>query len=275
MLFSLTGQIDAPGANVAQPSAGAMGIAGVHLLPPGRREKNLAWERFPLGPPGTTAHLPPYEVFRAILTGKPYPIRAIVSFGGNILLSTCDTLEGQKALEKLEFFALAELFETPVARFADILLPASTFLESIHVKAGFQGTDAPTFVQLRKRIVPPLHESRPDMEIIFELAKRLGLGDQFWDGDIRAAFDAQLAPTGLSLKDLEENPAGIRVNVPVKHHKYRETNPETGRPRGFKTATGRVELYLESFLEKGQPPTPKFEPRFRPRRTSRKSTPSP
>ncbi len=260
VLFSLTGQIDAPGANVAQPSAGAMGIAGVHLLPPGGREKNLARERFPLGPPGTTAHIPPYEVFRAILTGKPYPIRAIVSFGGNILLSTCDTLEGQKALEKLEFFVLAELFETPVARFADILLPASTFLESIHVKAGFQGTDAPTFVQLRKRIVPPLHESRPDMEIIFELAKRLGLGDQFWDGDIRAAFDAQLAPTGLSVKDLEENPAGIQVDVPVKHHKYREPNPETGRPRGFKTATGRVELYLESFLEKGQPPTPKFEP---------------
>ena len=62
------------------------------------------------------------------------------------------------------------------------------------------------------------------------------------------------------MKDLEENPAGIQVNVPVKHHKYRETNPETGRPRGFKTATGRVELYLESFLEKDQPPTPKFEP---------------
>ncbi|MBI2880167.1 MAG: molybdopterin-dependent oxidoreductase [Candidatus Tectomicrobia bacterium] len=262
LLFLLTGQCDAPGANVNFPGVKTEGVAGVSLLPPGQREKNLARARFPLGPPATASHLPPYEVFRAILTGKPYPIRAIVSFGGNILLSTCDTLEGEKALEKLEFFVLAELFETPVARFADILLPASTFLESSHVKTGFggQGAAANTFLQLRKEIVPPMYESWPDMKIIFELARRLGLGDRFWGGDVRAAFDAQLAPAGLSVEDLEKNPGGVSVPLPVEHRKYRVRDPQTGRARGFKTATGRVEVYLESFLEHSQPPVPEFVP---------------
>ncbi|MBI2880337.1 MAG: molybdopterin-dependent oxidoreductase [Candidatus Tectomicrobia bacterium] len=260
LLFALTGQFDAPGANVLFPRIAAESAASLQLLPPGQREKSLARDRFPLGPPAGGA-IPPYEVYRAILTGRPYPIRALVSFGGNILLSTSDTLEGRRALEKLEFFALTELFETPAARFADILLPASTFLESMHVKTTFeQGADTSTFVQLRKQVVPPLHESRPDMRIIFELARRLGLGGQFWEGDLRAAFNAQLAPAGLSVEDLERNPGGIFVPLPVEFHKYRAKDPQTGRSRGFRTATGRVEIYLETFHAKGYSPVPDFRP---------------
>jgi len=43
------------------------------------------------------------------------------------------------------------------------------------------------------------------------LARRLGLGDYFWDDDIEAAYRYQLGPSGVSLDTLRENPGGIRV----------------------------------------------------------------
>src|SRR3990172_2201110 len=128
----------------------------------------------PLGPTATVGSVQAYEVYNAIFTGKPYPVKGMVSLGGNLLISNGDTLRGKAALEQLDFCAQADIFDNPASPLADILLPAATCWESEHLRTTFDGSlDTSCHIQLRRQVVPPLHESWPDVKIIFELAKRL------------------------------------------------------------------------------------------------------
>jgi len=98
-------------------------------------------------------------------------------------------------------------------------------------------------------VIEPLGEARSDTEIVFELARRLGLGDRFWNGDLEAAQRQQLAPSGLTLEGLRANPAGLRVPLRVRYRKYAEE--KDGVPMGFATPSRKIELYSETFLEHG------------------------
>ena len=71
----------------------------------------------------------PALVYDAILTGEPYPIKAMVSFGSDPLLGHGDPLRGKAALEALEFYTHVDTTINPSAAFADLLLPASTCWE--------------------------------------------------------------------------------------------------------------------------------------------------
>ncbi|MBI2372091.1 MAG: molybdopterin-dependent oxidoreductase, partial [Deltaproteobacteria bacterium] len=264
--YALTGDFDAPGGNALFPSTPANPIAGKEFLAEEQAKRRLGYPERPLGPSGTVGHIQAYDLYRAVLTGEPYPVRALVAFGGNILLSNGDTQTGVEALRRLEFFRYVDIFPNPCMPFADIVLPASSCWESEAVKTTFEmGPETSTFVQLRKAVIPPLYESRPDMEIIFDLAVRLGLGDKCFGGDIEAAFNYQLAPSGLTVKDLRDHPIGISVPMPVRYRKYAETDPATGRPRGFRTPTRRIEIFSQTFKDHGQEPLPVYrEPAFSP-----------
>lgn len=116
--------------------------------------------------------------------------------------------------------------------------------------------DTATWVQLRPRVIPPLHESRSDLEILFDLAKRLGVGEHFFDGDIEAAFNYQLAPSGLTVQQLRAQPMGIRVEAQTRYQKYAEIDPQAGQPQGFQTLTRKIELYSTTFAKAGYDPLP-------------------
>jgi len=98
--------------------------------------------------------------------------------------------------------------------------------------------DTLNWAQLRPAVVKPLHESRSDTEIIFDLAKRLGLSEQFFNGNIDTALNYQLAPSGISVQQLKEHPVGLRSNARTRHEKYIETDAQSGERRGFDTPTG-------------------------------------
>jgi len=118
-------------------------------------------------------------------------------------------------------------------------------------------TEAQSLIQLRAAVAQPPGEARPDTDIIFDLATRLGLGEVFWNGDIDAAYRQQLAPTGVTLEELRATPAGMRVPLQTRHSKYAE--PDTrGAPRGFATPSRKVELYSQTFLDHGYAPLPEF-----------------
>lgn len=263
--YALTGDFDAPGGNDLFPRTPTHPIGGKEFLPPEKEKLRLGYER-PLGPVGTVGNIQAYEIYKSVLSGRPYPVRALVAFGGNILLSNGDTRTGIEALKRLDFFAHVDLFSNPCMNFADIVLPSSTCWESEHVKTSFEmGPATSSYVQLRRRVIPPLYETRPDLDIIFELALRLGLGDKFFGGDIEAAFNHQLKPSGLTVADLRNNPVGIHLPLKVRHRKYAETDPATGHPRGFDTPTRKMEIFSQTFKNHGYPPLPVFrEPAFSP-----------
>ena len=257
--YAMTGQYDAPGSNVEFAAPAVRPVGAAEFLSAAQAEKRLGLTEHPLGPPRDPGLVQHSRVYRAILDGHPYRVRALVLFGSNILIGHVDPDRGRAALEALEFSVHVDMFGNPGAAYADILLPAATTWESPTARAGFRG-DAETagWGQYKAAAVPPQHESRPDLDIIFDLAQRLGFGAEFFDGDQDAAWDHHLSPAGLDMNALRAQPAGLRVDATTRYRKYMETDPATGTPRGFATPTGRMELYATPFPAAGYDPLPRY-----------------
>jgi anaerobic selenocysteine-containing dehydrogenase len=268
ILYALLGDFDRPGGNVPGPSPRVDDVSGKAALPSAMAAIRLGRAERPIGPPVTPGTVTAYDLYRAILDGEPYPVRALVSFGANMLLANGDSLRGARALERLEFFAQIELVHTPTSRFADVLLPAASWMESPALKVGHRyPLDAMAHVQFREAVVPPLYERRSDVDIIFGLATRLGLGDVFWDGDVEAGYRRLLKPSGLTLEELKALPYGTSVaGTPLRYRKFADVDESRGAPRGFGTPTKKVEIFATRFADHGLPALPVYvEPALSPR----------
>ncbi len=257
LLYALTGNYDAKGGNVEFPTVPAADILGDDLLPEEQRAKTLGLAERALGP-ARFGHVSSADIYRAILEGEPYPVRGLVSFGSNLMLAHADGATAERALQSLEFHVHVDLFLNPSANHADIVLPATSPFEAEGLKIGFEiSEDACSLVQLRRPLVAPRGEARSDIQITFDLASRMGLGDHFWNGDIDRALEALLAPSGVTLEALRATPEGIRVPLETRYRKFAEQVGDA--PRGFNTPSRRIELYSERLLEHGQNPLPDYE----------------
>jgi anaerobic selenocysteine-containing dehydrogenase len=264
LLYALTGCFDQPGGNVVFATAPAAPVTGEELPAAKNMRPTLGLAERPLGP-ARWNHVTTRDLYRAIREGKPHPVRALIGFGANILLAHADGGQGREALKALDFYVHADLFMNPTAEMADLVLPVASAFEREGLKIGFEiSPEAQSLIQLRPAVVPPPGEARPDTDIVFDLAARLGLGEQFWNADIDAGYRHQLAPTGVSLEQLRAAPGGVRVALQTRYRKHAEPDAK-GAPRGFATPSRKVELYSQTFLEHGYPPLPEFaEPQVGP-----------
>jgi anaerobic selenocysteine-containing dehydrogenase len=256
LLYALTGCWDAPGGNVRPARPAANDLAPLSLLPAAQRAKALGLAERPLGP-GRLGWVTGADAYRAILHGTPYPVRGMVGFGANLLLSQPDGDVARQALSRLDFLAYADLFLTPTAALADVVLPVSTAWEREGLRVGFGPTHAgERHIQLRRAALPRRGESRSDIWIVCELARRLGLGEQFFGGNEDAGHDFMLEPTGVTVKALRERPQGISVPVELRYHRHAERQDDG--VVGFATPSRRVEIYAGALLEIGQAPLPDY-----------------
>lgn len=251
LFYALTGCFDAQGGNVLLPVPASASITGEDLPAVKRMAPVLGLAERPLGP-ALSGNVTTRELYQAIIEGKPYPVRGLLGFGSNMLLAHADSAHGREALAKLDFYAHCDMFMTPTAELADVVLPVASCFERDALKFGFEiSAEAQSLIQYRQPVVQPLGETRPDTRIVFDLADRLGLGKQFWEGDIAAAYRQQLAPSGVTLDDLSGSPQGVRVPLHTRYRKYQQT--------GFATPSRKVELYSQTFLDHGQAPLPDFD----------------
>ncbi|NOT57544.1 MAG: molybdopterin-dependent oxidoreductase [Deltaproteobacteria bacterium] len=264
LLYALTGCFDAPGGNVLLPAIPSAPITGEDLPAAQRLAPALGAAERPLGP-ARWNNITANDFYRAILEGTPYPVRGLIGFGANMLVSHVDGVRGREALAALDFYAHADLFLTPTAALADVVLPVASAFEREALKIGFDiSPEAQSLMQFRQAVVAPPGEARADTDIVFDLAKRLGLAAQFWHGDIDAAYRHQLAPSGVTLEALRARAEGVRVPLRVRYTKHGELDAQ-GHPRGFATPSRRIELYSETFLDHGYAPLPDFsEPALSP-----------
>jgi len=183
----------------------------------------------------------PQAVVRAILDEKPYPIRNAYVQGCNALLSWAHAQETYKALKKLEFLTVADLFMTPTAALADIVLPAATYLEFDSV------VPPPNFSahQIQQKVTE-VAECWSDCKILNELAKKLGLDQYFWDNE-EQALDEILQPWGLTFNEFRK--AGVILGS--KQYRSYESN-------GFETPSQKVELYSSRLKEWDYDPLPVY-----------------
>jgi thiosulfate reductase / polysulfide reductase chain A len=260
---------------------GKMGVRDSMLqlaekLPQEQRKKQLGSERFRLmGWPGYEIMSPLFEktygvpfpmsahnflcsqplIWHAILSGEPYPVKAMVTWTSNAFLNAADTRTVYRALKSpnLDLHVVLEHVMTPTALLADYVLPIASKLEKpvCHTHEDFD----PTFA-CGERAVQPLGERRPDYDFFRGLAIRLGFGEYFpWETEEDLA-DYRLSPLGLTFNEVATGRYVIRSKEPWT---YETTNPRTGKATGFATPSGKVELYSNVLEELGYDPLPFYE----------------
>jgi formate dehydrogenase alpha subunit len=166
------------------------------------------------GKPGLT--MP--EMVEGLQTGK---IRALYILGEDLAMTEPDVNHARKCLESCEFLVLQEIFHSETAAFADVLLPGASFAE----KSG-TFTNTERRVQLVRKAIEPVGQSRPDWAITAELARlflaregRIAAGPHAgWNyGDSAEIMDEIAAVTpsyaGVSYSRLER---GDRLQWPVR-----------------------------------------------------------
>ncbi|MCK6550626.1 molybdopterin-dependent oxidoreductase [Myxococcota bacterium] len=172
---------------------------------------------------------------RAILEGAPYPLRALMLFGANPLLTSPGTTKLRAAYESLELVVVADPFLSETARVADFVLPSATFAEGPDVDLSGRIREAP--------IVEPRPGAWPDWKILFELARALGLGAYFpWTS-------------------FEEAAKAPRVPWPDDGGPtLRPSAPRSSEPPRFATPSGKLELSSEILARFGLPAVPDWQP---------------
>jgi anaerobic selenocysteine-containing dehydrogenase len=194
-----------------------------------------------------------------IFTEKPYPIKGMwIQTAGIMQGLGMDPKRWKKALEKLDFVVAVDLFHTPTTQYADVVLPAGTFLE----KDSFRSWWVP-LQSINKAMT--VDECLPDVEINFELAKRFD--PEYNYETIHDLYDDLLKPSGMTFKELQEKgwayPPEGSSSCPYRRHEKGLLRPD--KKPGFRTQTGLFELYSTLREEWDLEPVPHHEePPFTP-----------
>ena len=172
LLYALTGSYGGKGGNVPGRRGGLrrhLRSRPAALRSSGLRRSGLA-ER-PLGP-GLMGYVTARDTYRAVLSGKPYPVRMLVSFGTQPDRLPARHRDWHSARSSaLEFHVHADFFLNATARYADIVLPVATSWEREGLRTGFDGSLAGLRrVQLRPAVIAPVGEARSDTDIVLGLA---------------------------------------------------------------------------------------------------------
>ena len=194
-----------------------------------------------------------------ILTGKApgycADIRLALVVNTNYLNQFPNTNKIKQALKKLEFIAVLEQFMTPTARFADILLPTTTFLERNDIDFGV-GT--PFYGSVNK-VIEPVGECKTHVEIARELAVHLGLtdfDDRTEDELVRRDVAESEIPDYEAFK--EKGIYRIELGEPYVAFKKQIEEPANNP---FPTPSGKIELYSQQWAELNDskvPPVAKY-----------------
>ena len=252
ILYALTGSYGSAGGNVPGGAAVFNDIAGHDLLSDAQRSKALGFSERPLGP-GNHAWVTARDVYRAALEHDPYPVRMLVSFGGNLLSAQPETERAKAAFKALEFHVHTDFFLNATAAHADIVLPVATSWERDGLRTGFDASlEGLRRVQLRPAVIEPVGQARSDVDIVLDLAARLGLSVDMFDGDKEAGHAHILAPSGVTLDELKASPGGVTVSGYAPLRAFES--------KGFPTPTKRIEIYSEQLAAAGHPGVPSLAP---------------
>ena len=204
----------------------------------------LNWSPFLNTRPGKPSYsrLGILQLYDAVIKQTPYPVKA-VWFSFINFLNQCANSEkiASEIFPQLDLIVDTELFMTPTARYADILLPVCSYLEfSDLIPHPYP------YVQLQRKVIEPLYESKSDVDIAAGLAQRLGFGEYFQGGE-DGFIDLILDSDNDSIKDITrqklEKGAMPLTFIP-------EMDQEFDMP--FSTPSGKIELYCEGLVEEGQ-----------------------
>jgi thiosulfate reductase/polysulfide reductase chain A len=260
---------------------GAMGVRDSMLqlyekCPAEQRKKQLGSDRFklmtwpayeivhkiysqtygvPLAMSGHCYCAPEPLIWRSILDERPYATKALITWTSNPLLNAANVKLVYRALKSshLELHVVLEHMMTPTAMLADYVLPAASKFERPALSTT---EDFFSFFMAGERAIRPMGERRSDYYFFRQLAIRLGFGEYFpWENE-EELNDYRLKPLGITFEEAARERYVISSSEPWT---YATIKPQTGKPTGFATPSGKFELYSNVLQQLGYDPLPFYE----------------
>jgi thiosulfate reductase/polysulfide reductase chain A len=186
----------------------------------------------------------------ATLTGDPYPIKAWIVYGQNVLESIPQRERTLKAIEALDLMVVVDVLPVEQINYADLVLPEATYLERYDPPVIVTTAKQP-FVSIRQPVCEPLHESKPGWWIAKQLASRMGLEAWFPWKTPDEHLDTIVGPMEINGRTLRSRGA-----VAFQGRPYIEDRTEDD---GFiQTSSGKIQLYSEELKDAGADPLPRY-----------------
>jgi anaerobic selenocysteine-containing dehydrogenase len=243
-LNALVGSIDTPGGIIYQedPKYNDMPkLVEDEVARKGKAKPRLASSKtiFPSTPTAAANH-----AADSILNDDPYSAEILIGFNTNFNISEPGASQWDEALKKVPYYVHIAPFLTEMAEYADIILPAPTFLEEWgydHSPPGSGFAEA----KLKQPVVEPLHDTRCIIDIIFKISRNLGrtTGRSFNDiGNDAQSFVRYRTNTLLPWQEFLEK--GVWIGPAYQYYKY---------DRIFNTPSKKFEFYsrnLENLLKR-------------------------
>ena len=193
------------------------------------------------------AHAP--SVYRAMITGKPYPVRTLIMVSSNPLVTQANAKLVYQAIKSLDLFVAVDFWKTPSAELADYVFPGACWLERpvLHT-----WSDTFSFVDCGEAAMPAQVEGEYDRRTDYDFWRGLGIRlgqEEYWPWQtLEEAFDYRLKPMGLTFKEFIAK--GGYTTWPKEEKKYEKA--------GFGTPSGKAELSSQIFQQLGYDPLPQF-----------------
>ncbi len=246
LLSGITGNIDVPGGDVFWVPPAHVVLQSARLNPsimlPGKVSPEMRAKRIGVGKYKVFEQVHPDDFLDAVLSDKPYSIKALFIMGSNMLITRSEPLKTAEALKKIDFVVAVDLFMTPTTQLADIVLPSASWLETDDV------TDFLTsWCVLTRQKVAQIGECRDPKQIMIDLAHRMGMENDFPWKNAGEYCDWVLKDSGVTFDELKER--GI-ITGEMRYRKYEE--------KGFATPSGKFELRCSTVESMGYDPLPSY-----------------
>lgn len=181
--------------------------------------------------------------YDAIVTGKPYPIKAYIAHRHDPLMAFPDPTHVKKKWDNLDLLVSVTFSWSDTAWYSDVVLPMSTYLERESIIASKGGLKPQFF--LRQRAIDPVYDTKADWEIYAGLAARLGI-DALAVKTPQELWAKQLEGTGVSVEDFAAKGFVELADKP------------TYKPVSFKTPSGKFEVLCAKLDKDGLASLPPY-----------------
>jgi len=243
-LNALVGSIDVPGGVVYQEEPKYQEMPPLvedDIARQGRAQPRLDFGKASLLPAAAAVT---NQVADSIRDGGPYPVEMAIGFNSNFNMAAPGAWRWDEALEKVPYYIHVAPFISEMAEYADVVLPAPTFLEEWGYDHSPPGSGFAE-LKIKQPVVTPLHDTKGITDIIFELARKLGgtVARSFTGiGDDAQGFVRSRTETIVPWEEFRKT--GVWLGPAYQYHKY---------DRIFNTPSRKFEFYsanLETTLKK-------------------------